>query len=110
MARTLITVPPSPKRGSTIEIRALIQHPMNTGYTPSSEGAIIPRNIIRKFSCTYDVGSKKETVFTAELFPAIAANPFFVFSVIAHANGSLIFTWEGDRDFLQTETVAIRVT
>jgi sulfur-oxidizing protein SoxZ len=110
MARTLINVTPNPKRGQTIEIRALIQHPMETGFRPNAEGQIVPRNIIRKFQCVFDDGGKKETIFSAELFSAVAANPFFVFHLLADKNGTLIFTWEGDKGFAQTETVTLRVS
>ena len=57
MARTLINVPPSSKRGDVIEIRALIQHPMETGYRPGSDGKTLPRDILRRFACRYDDGS-----------------------------------------------------
>jgi sulfur-oxidizing protein SoxZ len=110
MARALITVPPNPKRGQTIEIRALIQHPMESGFRPDSRGRVLPRNIIRKFRCVYDDGATKETVFAAELYSAVAANPFFVFSLRAEKSGTLTFTWEGDQGFSQTETAALAVT
>ena len=57
-----------------IEIRTLIQHPMETGYRPGPNGRMLPRDIIRRFTCAYD----GEVVFSAELHPAIAANPFIV--------------------------------
>ena len=41
MARTLIAVQPTAKRGEVIEISVLIQHPMETGYRRSSEGAML---------------------------------------------------------------------
>src|SRR5215471_6100864 len=71
MARVLINLPESAKRGEVIEIKTLIQHPMETGYRLDSNGARIPRDIINRFRCTYN----GEDVFRAELFPAIAANP-----------------------------------
>jgi sulfur-oxidizing protein SoxZ len=109
MARTLINVPPSPKRGETIEVRALLQHPMETGYRPGSDGKVLPRDIIRRFSCRFSDGAVNELVISAELFPAIAANPYFAFYIVATGSGNLIFTWEGDNGFTQTETVALKV-
>ena len=105
MARTLITLPPSPQRGEVIEIRTLIAHPMETGFRSGAEGQMLPRDIIRRFSCRYD----GELVFSAELFPAIAANPYLAFHTVALVSGTLAFTWEGDNGFLQTETVALTV-
>lgn len=110
MARTLITVPPSARRGEIIEIRALIQHPMETGYRPGADGRILPRDLIRRFTCRYDDGAGSETVFSAELFAAVAANPLIAFHTVATASGTLIFTWEGDHGFAQRESVALKVT
>jgi sulfur-oxidizing protein SoxZ len=106
MVRALINVPASARRGEVIEIRTLIGHPMETGYRPGAEGKVLPRNIIRRFTCRYN----GEPVFSAELFPAIAANPYLAFHTVATDSGTLSFTWEGDNGFVQTETVAITVT
>lgn len=106
MARALIKVPASPRRGETIEIRALIAHPMETGYRLDATGRPFPRDILRRFTCRYN----GELVVAIELHPAVAANPYFAFSAVASESGTLTFTWEGDNAFAQTETVAIAVT
>ena len=61
-------------------------------------GALIPRDIIRRSSCTYN-GAE---VFRAELHPAIAANPFIAFSTVATESGTLEFHWTGDNGFSVT--------
>ena len=109
MARTLINVPANPLRGEVIEIRTLIAHTMETGYRPGADGRVLPRDLIRRLTCTFDDGSSNGLVFSAELFPAIAANPYVAFYFKASVSGSLRFVWEGDNGFTQTETVAIRV-
>ena len=106
MARALINLPASARRGDVIEIRTLINHPMETGYRRDSGGERLPRDIIRRFSCRYD----GELVFSAELHAAISANPYIAFHTVALASGLLSFTWEGDNGFAQTETRAITVT
>jgi sulfur-oxidizing protein SoxZ len=106
LARTLIKVADSPRRGEIIEIRTLIAHPMETGLRSGSDGRRLARDIIRRFVCRYN----GEVVFSAELFPAVAANPYIAFHTVAAESGTLTFTWEGDNGFSQTETVAIRVT
>lgn len=105
MARVLINLPESAKRGEVIEIKTLIQHPMETGYRLDSNGAKIPRDIINRFTCTYN----GEEVFHAELFPAIAANPFIAFSTIATESGELVFSWADDDGQTQTESRQIVV-
>ena len=109
MARTLINLPQAPRRGELIEIRALIQHPMETGYRPGADGKVLPRDIVRRFSCRFDDGAASELVISADLFPAIAANPYLAFHMVATGSGMLTFTWEGDNGFTQTETVALKV-
>ncbi len=105
MARTLITMPKTALRGEVIEIRTLIAHPMESGFRVDAEGKVRPRDIIRRFSCRYN----GELVFSAELFSAVAANPYIAFSTVAQDSGSLNFTWEGDNGFLQTDSVEIGV-
>lgn len=106
MARTLISAPATAKRGEVIEIRATIAHPMETGYRSGDDGKVVPRNILQRLSCRYN----GELVFKAELFPAVAANPYIAFHTVAVESGSLMLTWEGDGGFLQTESVSIAVT
>ena len=106
MARTLINAPATAKRGEVIEIRATIGHPMETGFRPGDDGKILPRNLIKRFSCRYN----GELVFSAELFSAVAANPYLAFYTVALESGTLALTWEGDNAFTQTENVSITVT
>jgi sulfur-oxidizing protein SoxZ len=106
MARTLIKAPAVAKRGESVEIRTLIQHPMETGFRPGADGKILPRNIIRRFACYYN----EVLVFEAELFSAIAANPYLNFYTLATESGTLRLQWEGDNGFSQTESLAIAVT
>ena len=105
MARALVNVPATAKAGDVIEIRTLIAHPMETGYRTGPEGRMLPRDIIRRFVCTYD----GEVVFAADLHPAVAANPFVAFTTTATVTGPLSFTWEGDNGFSQTETATLTV-
>ena len=109
MARALITIPPNPKRNSVIEIRALIQHPMETGLRPDVDGKVQAQNLIRRFECRLKVGDRSDLIFSAEFFPAISANPYIAFPLRATQNGSLIFQWTGDNGFTQTETVPLVV-
>ncbi|MES2784423.1 MAG: thiosulfate oxidation carrier complex protein SoxZ [Pseudomonadota bacterium] len=105
MARTLIHVPAGVRRGDVIEIKALIAHPMETGFRPGADGKVLARDIIRNFTCNYN----GEEVFAAQLHSAISANPYLSFFVTATDSGTLEFTWQGDNGFQQTERVALTV-
>jgi sulfur-oxidizing protein SoxZ len=106
MMRALVNVPKTATRGEIIEIRAMIQHPMETGYREGLNGARVPRHIVKRFVCKY----AGEEIFSAELFPAIAANPFLAFTTIASASGTLTFEWTDDRGETQTASAEITVT
>ena len=105
MARALVHMPKTAKAGEVIEIRALIAHPMESGYRPGADGKAVPQDIIRQFTCKYD----SEQVFAAELHPAISANPYIAFFTVAVKTGTLEFTWTGDNGFTQTERMALAV-
>ena len=106
MARTLIQAPASARRGEVIELRVTIAHPMETGYRPGADGRVLPRDIIRRFSCRYN----GEVVFAAELAPAISANPYLSFHLLAVDSGTLEFEWQGDNGFSQVERRTLQVT
>ena len=105
MARALIHVPPTAKRGDVIEIKTLISHVMETGYRIGVTGQPIPRDIIEDFVCTYN----GEEVFRAKLYPAIAANPFISFFTIATESGTIAFSWTDQHGATQVQTAAITV-
>jgi sulfur-oxidizing protein SoxZ len=103
--RALINVPAKAKRGELIEIKTLIQHPMETGFRVGLNGALIPRDIITTFVCTYN----GEEIFRAEFARAIAANPYLTFFTTATATGAIAFQWTGDNGFSAREEAPITV-
>jgi sulfur-oxidizing protein SoxZ len=105
MARTLIHAPATARKGEVLEIRTLIAHPMETGYRAGADGRTLPRDIIRRFTCRYN----GEVVFSAELHPAISANPLIAFSTVATESGTLEFRWSGDKSYAATQTATITV-
>ena len=105
MARTLIQAPQQARRGEAVQVRVTIAHPMETGYRPGADGRVLPRDIIRRFTCRYN----GEVVFAAELAPAISANPYLSFHLLATDSGTLEFEWQGDNGFLQTERRTLQV-
>ncbi len=105
MARALINVPNTAKRGQVIEIKTLISHVMETGFRRTDVGQIIPRNIITNFVCTYN----GDEIFRATLYPAISANPFITFHTIAKDSGTVTLKWTGDNGFEQTASTTITV-
>ena len=105
MARVLINAPRAVRPGQVFEVRALIQHVMETGFRHNEVGQAIPRDIIHRVVCTYN----GEEVFRADLFPAISANPFVSFTTVARDSGEIALTWTDDHGRTQTETVPITI-
>ena len=105
MARAVVTMLAKARRGEIIEIKTLAQHPMETGFRRTQTGELIARDIIRRFTCTYN----GVEIYRVDLHPAIAANPLIVFTTVATESGSLSFQWVGDNGYTVTETSPIRV-
>jgi sulfur-oxidizing protein SoxZ len=105
MTAALINVPKKAKNGDVIEIKTLMSHIMETGYRHTTNGRVIPRDIITSFTCRFE----GEEVFRADLFPATAANPFISFFTIATKSGKFEFEWIGDNGFSETASANITV-
>jgi sulfur-oxidizing protein SoxZ len=105
MAKAMIRMPTQARKGEIIEIKTLISHPMETGYRRDAMGQPIPRHIVNRFACRYN----GEVVFQADLFPAIAANPFLSFFTVATDSGEVILQWTDDQGRTESETVRLSV-
>jgi sulfur-oxidizing protein SoxZ len=105
MASALINVPGRAKRGEIIEIKTLMSHLMETGYRHTANGEVVPRDIITGFACRYN----GVEIFRADLYPAIAANPFISFFTVATESGKFDFEWIGDNGFSETASASISV-
>ena len=103
--RVLIRLPALARPGEIIEVRALLQHPMETGYRPGPDGRTLPRNIVRRIEAHFE----GEPVFAADLFPAITANPYLAFKLRALKSGTLVLRLEGDNGLQQRETATLTV-
>ncbi len=105
MAIPLVNAPARVRRGEVFEVKTLIAHPMETGFRPGMNGALIPRDIVHRLRCRF-AGAD---VIDLALSPAIAANPFVSFHVRAERGGMLELTWTGDNGFSASHSVAIAV-
>jgi sulfur-oxidizing protein SoxZ len=105
LAVARVSMPAEAKRGEVVEIKALIRHPMETGYRFDAMGRRVPRHIIERFRVDY----AGEEVFRMELTQGVSANPFFVFSTVATVSAELVFTWEDDRGQVTTVTRQLKV-
>ena len=84
-----IQVPREARRGDLIEVRIVIQHPMETGFRYDSLGRQTPRNVIQRFECRY--GGVE--IFRAAMGAGIAANPYLRFFTRATESGEIECRW-----------------
>jgi sulfur-oxidizing protein SoxY len=87
-----LRVPVEARRQEIVEIRTMISHWMETGLRIDAAGHPIPRRIINRMVCLRD----GEPIFAADLTPAIAANAYLSFPMVARESGVLTFTWRED--------------
>jgi sulfur-oxidizing protein SoxZ len=80
------------RKGELVEVKALVQHVMESGQRKDGAGNTIPRKILNKVTCT--VNGKQ--VFSADFEPAISANPYIQFKFKAEESGPVILTWTDD--------------
>lgn len=105
-AKPRVKVPKSAAAGEIITIKTLISHPMESGQRKDSKtGELIPRRIINRFTATFN----GQAVFSAEIEPAVSANPYFEFQMTVPESGSITFEWVDDDGSVYTETKEITV-
>ena len=99
-----VKVPSKASKGQVFQIKTLITHKMETGTRKNKKGKLIPRMIINKFSCKYN----GKEVFSTNLHPAVAANPYFAFYTKASESGTSDFAWTDDAG--KTVTASKKIT
>ena len=106
MGTARVRMPESAKRGEVVEIRTMVQHPMESGFRLDNRGKEIHRHIVESFVCSYN----GKEIFRATLHPAVSTNPFFTFYAVASESGDLVFTWKDDQGGVATATQRLTVT
>ncbi|TAM86982.1 thiosulfate oxidation carrier complex protein SoxZ [bacterium] len=101
-----LLVPSTAKKGDVIEVKTIIMHPMDSGYSKDQNGKTIPREIIETFSAAYN----GKQVFKMQLQPSISSNPFVSFFMKAEQSGTLELTWVDQDGSVYKNQAQITVT
>ena len=104
--RPRIRLPRSARAGEVVQVRTLISHPMETGNRRDSDGNVIPRQIINRFTCEFD----GKNVLDCDFGISVAANPFMEFDVKVQQTADFVFTWYDDDGSVYTETQTLEVS
>ncbi len=76
--------------GTSTEVQALIQHPMDSGFVKDSNGVLIPPHHIETVTFVHN----GKVVLTADWGPAVSKDPYIKFSFKGGAKGdALTVTW-----------------
>jgi sulfur-oxidizing protein SoxZ len=100
-----VRVPANAKKGELIEIKTLISHEMESGQRKDSAGKTIPRQIINKFTASFN----GKVVFEADWYTAVSANPYQSFFYKASESGEFKFVWKDDNGSDYTATSKLNV-
>jgi sulfur-oxidizing protein SoxZ len=84
-----LQVPPRARRGERVEVRIVIQHPMENGQRRDAEGRTVPYNALQEMFCRY----AGEEVFRMYLSSGFAANPVLDFHLVASRSGEIELHW-----------------
>ncbi|MFO7771572.1 MAG: thiosulfate oxidation carrier complex protein SoxZ [Roseovarius gahaiensis] len=103
--RPRVKVPKSADAGEVIMIKTLISHKMESGQRKDSDGNVIPRSIIHRFTCEFN----GESVVDVKMEPAISTNPYFEFEAQVPEAGEFKFTWYDDDGDVYEDTKAVAV-
>ena len=88
-----VKVPKKAAVGDVVTIKTLISHPMESGQRKDRKtGELIPRQIINSFTAEFN-GQK---FFSADIDPAVSANPYLQFSLKVPEAGEVKFSWVDD--------------
>ena len=101
-----VKVPKTASAGEVITIKTLISHKMESGQRKDSDGKEIPRQIINKFTAEFN----GQPVFSADIHPAVSANPYLEFTAKVSESGKFTFTWVDDDGSVYTDEQEIAVS
>ena len=101
-----LKLPTEAKKREVIEIKTLLPHVMESGQRKDKDGNPIPRKIINKFACEFN----GKPVFSVNLDPAIAANPYMQFNAKVEESGTFKFAWTDDDGTITTAEEKITVS
>jgi sulfur-oxidizing protein SoxZ len=78
--------------GNLVQVEAFVSHLMESGDEKDEKGNKVPRDILNTLTCKLN----GKTIFSADLTPSIAANPYFRFTAKAEEGMKVVLIWKDD--------------
>ena len=98
-----IRAPKTAKAGEVVEIKTLVNHPMESGQRKDADGRTIARRILNKVDVSYN----GKPVMSVDWHPAISANPYLSFFLRVEEAGKLVVKWNDDDGSVYTADAQI---
>ena len=97
---------PDKLKGKTVEVKALMNHPMETGLRKDKKtGEVIPAHFIQEVVAK----SGEKTVMTALWSGGVSKNPYIAFKFAGGAKGdSVELTWTDNQGATESATAEIK--
>ena len=92
MGKARVRVPERAVKGEVVEIRAMVDHPHESGFRHDDMGRPFPRHIVESFTCSFN----GREIFRAKLYPAVSTNPYFMFYALAMEAANCV-PWTDDQ-------------
>lgn len=90
MQNPRIALPRRLQANQVIEIRTLINHPMETGLRRNSEGVLLPQNLIKNMQLLLD----QQPALEARFYTGTSANPYVRLNLKLAASSKAAFIWQ----------------
>lgn len=102
-----VKLDPNPARpGEIVTVKTLAEHEMEPGVRFNPQSLVVyPRFILNKIICRYN----GETVFWADWFSGVSANPYLAFKIRADRTGPVEIEWIDDYNASTSRTVELVV-
>ena len=99
-----VLLPQSVKNGDVIYVRAIIEHPMDTGFFRTADGQPIPAFFINDVSVMYG----DEQIAHFEWTSGVSRDPSVTFPVKATKEAPVTVTWKDNKGGVYHQTVDVR--
>ena len=91
-------------KGDKAEVKLLAKHPMETGLAKDQDGNAIPAHYIEELSAEVN----GETVFVANLGPAVSKDPYLKFHYAGSAGDVVKLRWRDNQGMEETVEAAVK--
>jgi sulfur-oxidizing protein SoxZ len=99
-----ILIPPAAKRGSVVFVRALLEHPENTGFFRTPEGVPIPAYFVQSVVVRYG----DDEVARFEWTSGVSRDPSVTFPLRVTREAPVTITWADNNGGVYTHSADVK--